>query len=127
MKTLRQVFLYLTILVALFLVVVVYLVSTPSQKITSREDVFGFSDTNRPNVDLPELKRYDARDGARLAYRFYDSTSEKLLIFVHGSSYHSAAYHGLASVLSRAGAAKVYLPNLRGHHMSGRRRGDRTY
>ncbi len=127
MKTLRQVFLYLTIFVAVFLVVVGYLVSTPAQKITSREDVFGFSDTNRLNVDLPELKRYDARDGARLAYRFYDSTSEKLLIFVHGSSYHSAGYHGLASELSRAGAAKVYLPNLRGHHMSGRRRGDVDY
>ena len=48
-------------------------------------------------------------------------------MFVHGSSYHGAAYHELAVALSRAGVSKVYLPNLRGHHMSGRRRGDVDY
>ncbi len=127
MKTIKRVLLGLTIFFAVCFVVVMYLVSTPAQKVESSKDVFGFSDSNRSTVDLPELKRYVARDGARLAYRFYDSTSERLLVFVHGSSYHSAGYHRLAIALSRANAAKVYLPNLRGHYMSGRRRGDVDY
>ncbi len=127
MKTIKRVLVGLTTFIAVGLLTVAYLVSTPAQKVTSPEDVFGFSNADRPAVDLPELERYVARDGSRLAYRFYDSPSEQLLVFVHGSSYHSAAYHRLAVALSRAGVAKVYLPNLRGHYMSGRRRGDVDY
>jgi non-heme chloroperoxidase len=76
---------------------------------------------------VPSLLRYQARDGEQLAYRFYDSTAERILIFIHGSTYHGGGYHLLASFLSGAGAAKVVLPNLRGHYMSGRRRGDVDY
>ena len=36
-----------------------------------------------------------ARDGDALSYRFYDAASEKILIFIHGSSYHGAGYHDL--------------------------------
>jgi pimeloyl-ACP methyl ester carboxylesterase len=46
---------------------------------------------------------------------------------VHGSTYHGAGYHALASFISLSGAAKVVLPNLRGHFQSGRRRGDIDY
>lgn len=127
MKTIKRLLLTLMIFIAACFAAVTYLVLTPAQKITSSKDVFGFSNSNRSAMDLPGLKRYVARDGARLAYRFYDSTSERLLVFVHGSSYHSEAYHSLAQAVSRADAAKVYLPNLRGHFMSGRRRGDVDY
>jgi len=33
--------------------------------------------------------------------------ADRILIFVHGSSYHGAGYHALASAVSLAGAAKV--------------------
>ena len=46
---------------------------------------------------------------------------------MHGSSYHGAGYHALASFISQSGAAKVVLPNLRGHYQSGLRRGDVDY
>src|SRR4051794_4838407 len=87
-------------------------------------DVFGFSNlaTERRPVDIPPLQRYAARDGEDLAYRFYDAPAERVLIFVHGSSYHGAGYHLLAQVISGAGVAKVVLPNMRGHYQSGRRR-----
>ncbi len=127
MKTIGWVLITLAILAAAIFVAVLYLVLTPAQTPAAPEDIFGFSSTNRSAEGLPELERYAARDGARLAYRFYDSTSEKLLVFVHGSSYHGAAYHELAVALSGAGVTKVYLPNLRGHYMSGRRRGDVDY
>ena len=80
-----------------------------------------------PAPVLPDLERYVARDGEHLAFRIYESTADQVLIFVHGSSYHGGGYHGLAQALSQAGAAKVVLPNLRGHYMSGRRRGDVEY
>lgn len=106
-----------------------YLVGSTAPEIVGPQDVFGFADLDRGRAapELPELQTYTARDGAELAYRFYDSDAQRLLIFVHGSSYHGAGYHDLALHLSRTGAAKVATPNLRGHYMSGPRRGDVDY
>jgi pimeloyl-ACP methyl ester carboxylesterase len=78
-------------------------------------------------VAVPSLRRYPARDGEQLAYRVYDSTARRVLIFIHGSSYHGGGYHALAAYLSLNGIAKVVLPNLRGHYQSGRHRGDVEY
>jgi non-heme chloroperoxidase len=93
------------------------------------QDVFGFSSLKGQavNTEIPPPKRYPARDGEELAYRFYDSSSDRVLIFIHGSSYHGGGYHALASFISQSGAAKVVLPNLRGHYQSGPRRGDVDY
>jgi len=92
-------------------------------------DVFNFANLRAivTDIAIPSLRRYPARDGEELAYRIYDSSSERLLIFVHGSSYHGAGYHALASSISLSGTAKVVLPNLRGHFQSGRHRGDVNY
>ena len=105
------------------------LVATPEPPISDPKDVFDFTSLRKlpTGMDLPALRRYPARDGERLAYRYYDSTAERILIFIHGSSYHGAGYHALASFLSLGGIARVVLPNLRGHYMSGRRRGDIDY
>ncbi len=105
------------------------LVASPPPQIEKPDDVFGFESLRNSRVpaNIPELKRYKARDGSELAYRIYASPSERLLIFIHGSSYHGAGYHALASVVSQSGAATVVLPNLRGHLQSGRRRGDVDY
>ena len=105
------------------------MVASSPPPIANPRDVFGFAALKgaAPAADIPALKRYPARDGEGLAYRFYDSPAERVLIFVHGSSYHGAGYHALASAISRSGAAKVVLPNLRGHYLSGRRRGDVDY
>ena len=51
-------------------------------------------------IPPPSLRRYAARDGEELAYRIYELTSDRILIFVHGSSYHGAGYHALAAALS---------------------------
>jgi non-heme chloroperoxidase len=110
-----------------FLSTAIYFVLTPATKVTSEANVFGFSASYQQPADLPELRRFKARDGSQLAYRFYDSTSEKQLFFFHGSSYHSVAYHALAQAISSSGLAKVYMPNLRGHYLSGVRRGDVDY
>jgi non-heme chloroperoxidase len=116
-------------LLVLAIVAAFVLVALPPPPMPEPKDVFGFGSSGKipAATDLPPLQRYPARDGEQLAYRFYDSTAERILIFIHGSSYHGGGYHTLASYLSSQGAAKVVLPNLRGHYMSGRRRGDVDY
>jgi non-heme chloroperoxidase len=117
------------VLLALGVILAFTLVASSSPSIANPRDIFGFAvlKSSTAGLVIPDLKRYAARDGAELAYRLYDSSSERILIFVHGSSYHGAGYHALAAALSSAGAAKVILPNLRGHYQSGRRRGDVDY
>ncbi|MEM6925876.1 MAG: alpha/beta hydrolase, partial [Myxococcota bacterium] len=102
--------------------------TTPVPSTTDAADVFRFGDlTPIADETLPEVQRYLARDGTPLAMRVYPSQSDRILIFVHGSSYHGAAYHPLAAHIRASGAATVVLPNLRGHYLSGRDRGDVAY
>jgi non-heme chloroperoxidase len=116
-------------LFVLGLVAALALVASPVPPIEQSRDVFDFTSLRKTptDIDLPSLRRYPARDGEQLAYRIYDSAADRILIFIHGSSYHGAGYHALAAAISLGGAAKVVLPNLRGHYMSGRRRGDVDY
>lgn len=111
------------------LAVALYLVATPPPPIPKPKDVFDFTSLRQApaEIDPPSLRRYEARDSEELAYRIYESTSDRILIFIHGSSYHGAGYHALAAALSLGGVAKVVLPNLRGHYQSGRHRGDVEY
>jgi alpha-beta hydrolase superfamily lysophospholipase len=76
---------------------------------------------------LPELKRFRATDGTELSYRHYPSVSEKVLILLHGSGYHSRYLFPLARFISAEGLAHVYTPDLRGHGPTPVRRGDVDY
>ena len=115
-------------IVAIGLIVAIVSIAQPFPPMPPETDVFGFSaEKDKGTVVLPPLQLFRARDGDALTYRFYDSTSERILIFVHGSSYHGGGYDDLAKYVSASGDAKVILPNMRGHYMSGRRRGDVEY
>ncbi|MFP6806695.1 MAG: alpha/beta fold hydrolase [Pseudomonadales bacterium] len=127
MLIIRNTLIGMTLFAVIYFTVALSFVLVPNQGNRTNEDVFGFSSVESMSGNLPDVERYAARDGSQLAYRFYDSVSENVLVFIHGSSYHGSAYHELASTLSSAGIAKVYLPNLRGHYLSGKRRGDVAY
>jgi alpha-beta hydrolase superfamily lysophospholipase len=135
MNPLKKIVSYLAIgaagLITLLLGVALLLVFWPAPKILEPKDVYGFkklSQTARAtNEAIRPPQYYRARDGAQLAYRFYDSKANRILIFVHGSSYHGGGYDDLAQAISAGGFAKVYLPNLRGHYLSGPRSGDVEY
>ena len=116
-------------LLVLGLVTALVLIALPPPAVDKPRDVFDFASLKRAPAptDLPALMRYPARDGEALPYRFYDSKAERILIFIHGSSYHGAGYHELATRISGAGAAKVVLPNMRGHYMAEPRPGDVDY
>jgi non-heme chloroperoxidase len=77
--------------------------------------------------DLPALQEYKARDGKSLYYRYYTSESDKVLVLLHGSGWHSSYFLPLARFISSQNLAQVYTPDLRGHGPAPERRGDIDY
>lgn len=78
--------------------------------------------------DLPEVTRFQARDGTELAYRRYPPRAaaiDRIAIVVHGSSGGSPAVHALARSLAGRGI-ETYAVDMRGHGASGTR-GDIAY
>ena len=55
------------------------LVASPFPKMENPRDVFGFSllKPSTKDAEIPDLRRYAARDGEELAYRLYDSSSAR--------------------------------------------------
>ncbi len=88
---------------------------------------FGFKELFFDYSGLPELKKYVARDGVRLSYRYYPVESDKVIVLLHGSGWHSQYFLPLARFISSEGLAKVYTPDLRGHGPGPVRRGDVDY
>jgi len=77
--------------------------------------------------NLPSLSHFIARDGAKLDYRYYSADSEKVIILVHGSGWHSQYFLPLAEYISKGNNAHVYTPDLRGHGQTPENRGDVRY
>lgn len=83
-------------------------------------------------VDQPdqhELTRetYKARDGVELAVLHLKSNRENapLLILLHGSSWHGQQFDNM--VQNMVGMADILVPDLRGHGVNPKRRGDVDY
>jgi alpha-beta hydrolase superfamily lysophospholipase len=78
---------------------------------------------------MPEVTRFQARDGTDLAYRHYPAQTaavERIAIVVHGSSGSSrSAIHALSIALAARGV-ESYAVDIRGHGASGTR-GDIRY
>ena len=74
---------------------------------------------------LPELSRFQARDGTWLAYRLYPAGAERVAILIHGSTSSSREMNGVAKALAAAGITAVAV-DMRGHGASGTR-GDVAY
>jgi non-heme chloroperoxidase len=101
-----------------------------------------FGKGNKPDIDesgltfnelffdyknLPQLHSFCAKDGKTLTYRHYPAKSQKVIILVHGSGWHSQYFLPLAEFISSEGLAHVYTPDLRGHGPSPDMRGDVSY
>ena len=76
---------------------------------------------------LPEPTFFPARDGTPLAVRIYPSPAKTVIVAIHGSSANGRYYLPMARQLSEIGLATVYAVDLRGHGLSGGRRGDVDY
>ncbi len=75
----------------------------------------------------PPEQSYRARDGAVLPLRHYPCAKGPLLVMVHGSGWHGGQFAALAEMLATGGHAQVLVPDLRGHGIAPRRRGDIDY
>jgi pimeloyl-ACP methyl ester carboxylesterase len=112
----------------LFALILVGLVGWPLQhppELTSISDA-------RKSVDfsaLPDLERFQGRDGTSLAYRHYparNAATDRIAIVVHGSSGSSGTtIHALSAALAQRGV-QTYAVDIRGHGASGTR-GDIGY
>jgi alpha-beta hydrolase superfamily lysophospholipase len=87
---------------------------------------------SRKSIDfstMPEVSRFQARDGTELAYRHYPAhapASDRIAVVVHGSSGSSrGAIHALSMALAARGV-QTYAVDIRGHGESGNR-GDIAY
>jgi alpha-beta hydrolase superfamily lysophospholipase len=91
------------------------------------EGGFAFNELFFDYASLPKLKSFTARDRTQLAYRHYPADSEKIVMLLHGSGWHSQYFLRLAEFISSQGLAQVYTPDLRGHGRMPERRGDLDY
>jgi alpha-beta hydrolase superfamily lysophospholipase len=69
---------------------------------------------------MPDLQRFQARDGTSIAYRAYPASQERVAILVHGSSGSSASMPKVAQALSASGISSFAM-DVRGHGQSGSR------
>ena len=103
------------------------MVATPLQR---PPHLTSISDTARA-VDrstMPELERFQARDGTGLVYRHYPArvaSAGRAAILIHGSAGSSIAIHALADALAGRGV-ESFAVDIRGHGASGSR-GDIGY
>ena len=69
---------------------------------------------------MPDVQRFQAKDGTSIAYRAYPASQERVAILVHGSSASSSSMHNVAKALSAGGISSFAL-DVRGHGQSGSR------
>jgi len=105
----------------------VLIVGVKPTKPTPDEGGPAFNELFIDYTNLPQLKTFAARDGKQLAYRHYPAQSDKVIILLHGSGWHSQYFLPLAEFISSEGLAQVYTPDLRGHGPTPERRGDVDY
>ncbi len=121
---------FLLISLAIYLGITAVLITTNQPTTTIVEEPLDFGTLTAVSYEtLPELQSYIARDGAQLSYRLYESNipTDKTVILLHGSAWHSMQFHPLAEYLSRTGQAHVITPDLRGHGFAPQQRGDIDY
>lgn len=68
--------------------------------------------------EMPLPSRFPARDGSMLAYRAYPTSSQSIVILIHGSSASSFAMHALAQAIQAHGVT-AFAVDVRGHGDSG--------
>jgi len=92
---------------------------------------FSFSeilaDEEQQKQDEPEPVTITASDGVALAIKVYEpptATATSLLFYHGGGAYSGAGYQNLAKGLAEQYGITVFLPDIRGHGVSGGDRGD---
>jgi alpha-beta hydrolase superfamily lysophospholipase len=88
---------------------------------------FDFGVLRADAIHAPPLESFEARDGATLGFRRFESDSPLKLILLHGSGSHGRYFAAVAGAIAASGAAEVFAPDLRGHGPNPAHRGDIDY
>ncbi len=111
----------------LIIATVLVLLNGKPKRNTMNENKLSFDELDIDYTELPALDTYVCRDGVALNYRYYPAQTNKVLILLHGSGWHSQYFMPMASELSSEDLAHVYTPDLRGHGVNPIKRGDISY
>jgi alpha-beta hydrolase superfamily lysophospholipase len=127
-KVLKFVFSFILISAVIYFGIVAFLILTGKpNKPDKTQRGLAFDELFFDYSSLPGLKNFTGRDGTQLAYRHYPAESDKIVILLHGAGWHSRYFLPLAEFICSEGLAQVYTPDLRGHGLSPKRRGDVEY
>jgi non-heme chloroperoxidase len=119
-------FILTSVMIYLVLSTVLIVTGAHKKRISPKKSL-AFNELRLDYSRLPEIQRFQARDGTPLSYRHYVSQSNQIVILLHGSGWHSEYFLPLSEFLSSQGVAHVYTPDLRGHGRTPVRRGDIDY
>jgi non-heme chloroperoxidase len=120
------IFVLISVVIYFGLSTVLIFVGTPKKRFPAQQNLT-FNELRFNYSSLPKRQQFQARDGTRLSYRHYPSQSNKIVILLHGSGWHSQYFLPLARFISSHSLAQVYTPDLRGHGRTPVRRGDIDY
>ena len=127
-KLFKFIFTFVLISVVIYFGIVAFLILTGKPKKSDRAQRGpAFDELFFDYSSLPEPKSFTARDGTQLAYRHYPADSDTIVILLHGAGWHSRYFLPLAKFISSEGLAQIYTPDLRGHGLTPKRRGDVDY
>ena len=120
-------FILISFVVYLSIATVLIIVDGKPKEVISKPTALAFNELKIDYTGLPPLDSYLCRDGTELNYRYYPAQTNKVLVLLHGSGWHSKYFLPLAKYISSENLAQVYTPDLRGHGISPIKRGDINY
>lgn len=119
--------LFISLLIYLIIAFTLIVIDTGKKESKTEQNNLTFDELLIDYSEIPEYSTYTPRDNSELHYRYYASQASKVLILIHGSGWHGNYFLPLANYLSSHNIAHVYTPDLRGHGMSPKNRGDISY
>jgi pimeloyl-ACP methyl ester carboxylesterase len=120
-------FIFISMAIYLIIATVLIIIDGKPKETISKQNGLGFNELVIDYTGLPALDSYFCRDGTKLNYRYYPAQTNKVLVLLHGSGWHSKYFLPLAKYISSENLAQVYTPDLRGHGISPIKRGDINY
>lgn len=102
---------------------------TRQDVLDGQSETLDFSKTQNQNLEhAAPLEELEIAGASPIQYRYYPAENRKrLILFIHGSGWHSLQYAEMANELSSKGIANIVTPDLRGHGFDPERRGDIDY
>ena len=118
---------FISIAIYFIIATVLIIIDGKPKENMSKQNKLVFDELVIDYTEIPPLDSYLCRDGIELNYYYYPAQTNKVLIMLHGSGWHSKYFLSLAKYISSENIAHVYTPDLRGHGISPIKRGDINY